>query len=90
MAFMQSFIAPSTARLQGPQVLEPPLSAEELQLLFFVRHGESTANESNIFAGVVDAPLTPFGASQAEEQVGYPRLTQQLNQPNRCPKLERT
>lgn len=33
--------------------------------LFLVRHGESTANEVNRFAGAVDAPLTRLGRAQA-------------------------
>ena len=33
--------------------------------VYFIRHGESTSNERNIFAGVLDVPLTPFGRLQA-------------------------
>lgn len=33
--------------------------------LFLVRHGESTANEVNRFAGAIDAPLTALGQAQA-------------------------
>lgn len=33
--------------------------------LFLVRHGESTANEINRFAGAIDAPLTELGRAQA-------------------------
>ncbi|MEL6355252.1 MAG: histidine phosphatase family protein, partial [Cyanobacteria bacterium J06627_28] len=33
----------------------------------FIRHGESTFNERNIFAGVVDAELTAFGKMQARQ-----------------------
>ncbi len=33
--------------------------------LFLVRHGESTANEINRFAGAIDAPLTELGKAQA-------------------------
>ena len=32
---------------------------------YFVRHGESTSNERNIFAGVLDVDLTAFGKLQA-------------------------
>jgi broad specificity phosphatase PhoE len=32
---------------------------------YFVRHGESTSNERNIFAGVLDVDLTAFGRLQA-------------------------
>lgn len=35
--------------------------------LFLIRHGESTANEVNRFAGAVDAPLTNLGRSQADK-----------------------
>ncbi|MEL7226323.1 MAG: phosphoglycerate mutase family protein, partial [Cyanobacteria bacterium J06576_12] len=34
---------------------------------YFIRHGESTFNERNIFAGVVDAELTAFGKMQARQ-----------------------
>ena len=33
---------------------------------YFVRHGESTSNETNIFAGVLDVDLTSFGRLQAQ------------------------
>ncbi len=33
--------------------------------VYFVRHGESTSNERNIFAGVLDVALTPYGRLQA-------------------------
>lgn len=33
--------------------------------LYLVRHGESTANEVNRFAGAIDAPLTELGKAQA-------------------------
>ncbi len=33
--------------------------------LFLLRHGESTCNEVNRFAGTVDAPLTALGEAQA-------------------------
>ena len=35
--------------------------------LYLVRHGESTANEINRFAGSIDAPLTQLGITQARE-----------------------
>jgi len=35
--------------------------------LLFIRHGESTCNEANRFAGSVDAPLTRQGQAQAKE-----------------------
>lgn len=33
--------------------------------VYFMRHGESTSNERNIFAGVLDVALTPYGELQA-------------------------
>ncbi len=35
--------------------------------LYLIRHGESTCNEVNRFAGAVDAPLTPLGIAQAHK-----------------------
>ncbi|MEM6350901.1 MAG: histidine phosphatase family protein, partial [Cyanobacteria bacterium P01_D01_bin.14] len=35
--------------------------------VYFVRHGESTSNERNIFAGVLDVELTAFGRMQARQ-----------------------
>ncbi len=35
--------------------------------VFFIRHGESTSNERNIFAGVLDVELTAFGKMQAQQ-----------------------
>jgi len=35
--------------------------------LYFIRHGESQANEQNRFAGRLDAPLTLLGLRQAEQ-----------------------
>ena len=29
--------------------------------VYFIRHGESTSNERNIFAGVLDVDLTAYG-----------------------------
>ncbi|MEG4206557.1 histidine phosphatase family protein [Microcoleus sp. Pol7_A1] len=40
-------------------------NAEELGRVYFIRHGESTSNERNIFAGVLDVDLTSFGRLQA-------------------------
>ena len=34
--------------------------------VFFIRHGESTSNERNIFAGILDVELTDFGKAQAQ------------------------
>ncbi len=33
--------------------------------VYFIRHGESTSNERNIFAGILDVGLTAFGRLQA-------------------------
>ncbi|MEG4944081.1 histidine phosphatase family protein [Microcoleus sp. F4-D5] len=38
---------------------------EQLGRVYFIRHGESTSNERNIFAGVLDVDLTSFGRLQA-------------------------
>lgn len=38
--------------------------------VYFIRHGESTSNERNIFAGVLDVDLTTFGRLQAR-QAGF-------------------
>ena len=35
--------------------------------LYFIRHGESSANEQNRFAGRLDAPLTDLGIRQAQQ-----------------------
>jgi broad specificity phosphatase PhoE len=35
--------------------------------LYFIRHGESQANEQNLFAGRLDTPLTELGRRQAEQ-----------------------
>ncbi|WP_445174749.1 histidine phosphatase family protein [Microcoleus sp.] len=40
-------------------------NAEQLGRVYFIRQGESTSNERNIFAGVLDVDLTSFGRLQA-------------------------
>lgn len=40
---------------------------EKWKNLFLVRHGESTCNEVNRFAGSIDAPLTSLGEAQANK-----------------------
>ncbi|WP_445300832.1 histidine phosphatase family protein [Microcoleus sp. B5-D4] len=40
-------------------------NAEQLGRVYFIRHGESTSNERNIFAGVLDVDLTSCGRLQA-------------------------
>ncbi|CAD5916950.1 2,3-bisphosphoglycerate-dependent phosphoglycerate mutase [Planktothrix tepida] len=54
---------PSTSN----QVREDNIGKRESLLgnVYFVRHGESTSNERNIFAGVLDVELTSFGKLQA-------------------------
>src|SRR5437870_3304593 len=36
-------------------------------MIYFLRHGESVANEQNVFAGIHNVPLTDFGRYQAEK-----------------------
>ncbi|MEL6816358.1 MAG: phosphoglycerate mutase family protein, partial [Cyanobacteria bacterium J06598_3] len=51
-----------------PSVLTPQSTTNTQQgTAYFIRHGESTFNERNIFAGVVDAELTAFGKMQARQ-----------------------
>ena len=38
-----------------------------LTRMVFVRHGQSMANISGVFAGQTDVPLSPLGRKQAEE-----------------------
>ena len=52
----------------------PPITSEEVKennhqggKVYFIRHGESTSNERNIFAGVLDVDLTTFGRLQARQ-----------------------
>ncbi|MEO1354023.1 MAG: phosphoglycerate mutase family protein, partial [Cyanobacteria bacterium J06635_15] len=44
-----------------------PVSSGRQGTVYFVRHGESTSNERNIFAGVLDVELTAFGKMQARQ-----------------------
>ena len=44
-----------------------PVSSVRQGTVYFVRHGESTSNERNIFAGVLDVELTAFGKMQARQ-----------------------
>ncbi|MCC4603120.1 histidine phosphatase family protein [Xanthomonas campestris] len=41
--------------------------------LYFVRHGESLANEQNYFAGAQNSPLTPLGRRQARQAADFVR-----------------
>lgn len=40
---------------------------EQQGSVYFIRHGESTSNERNIFAGLLDVELTAFGRLQARQ-----------------------
>ena len=53
--------AATTASAASPK----EFNAEQLGRVYFIRHGESTSNERNIFAGVLDVDLTSFGRLQA-------------------------
>ena len=59
-----SFVAGNLESVQPVAALPQP------GLLVFVRHGESVANELNVFAGNDDVPLTAFGREQAREAGG--------------------
>lgn len=54
----------STPPLNSPT---PYLNENNVQSgqVYFIRHGESTSNERNIFAGILDVGLTAFGKLQA-------------------------
>ena len=60
--------------MSGPAATLPPISPHKKPVsdikqgtVYFVRHGESTSNERNIFAGVLDVELTAFGKMQARQ-----------------------
>ncbi|MEG3932192.1 histidine phosphatase family protein [Microcoleus sp. T3_B1] len=53
--------AATTTSAASPKEFNP----EQLGRVYFIRHGESTSNERNIFAGVLDVDLTSFGRLQA-------------------------
>jgi len=68
---MVSVITPPTASRPATtsthnSSLKPPSSVRQ-GTVYFVRHGESTSNERNIFAGVLDVELTAFGKMQARQ-----------------------
>ena len=46
-------------------MVSPAIDASGRGQVYFVRHGESASNERNIFAGVLDVALTPYGRLQA-------------------------
>ncbi|MEL6602895.1 MAG: histidine phosphatase family protein [Cyanobacteria bacterium J06614_10] len=59
---------PTSARLSKRAVIPKERKiATQKGTVHFIRHGESTFNERNIFAGVVDAELTAFGKMQARQ-----------------------
>ena len=63
---------PSTSRLAATSKLNSPnvkhlSSVVQRGTVYFVRHGESSSNERNIFAGVLDVELTAFGKMQARQ-----------------------
>ena len=47
-------------------------------MIYFVRHGETVANEQNYFAGMMDVPLTELGCKQAEK-AGQQLLQERLS-----------
>ena len=49
----------------NPDTIQPVGVPVKPGVLVFVRHGESAANELNVFAGSDDVPLTAFGREQA-------------------------
>jgi len=49
----------------NPESIQPVGMPVKPGVLVFVRHGESAANERNVFAGSDDVPLTAFGREQA-------------------------
>jgi broad specificity phosphatase PhoE len=56
------------SRMQPQQLLllhQKNSMQKDLGRVYFIRHGESTSNERNIFAGVLDVDLTSFGRLQA-------------------------
>ncbi|MEO0406978.1 MAG: histidine phosphatase family protein [Cyanobacteria bacterium P01_A01_bin.135] len=68
---MVSIILPPTeprsaAFLHNAPSSQPSASTRQ-GTVYFVRHGESTSNERNIFAGVLDVELTAFGKMQARQ-----------------------
>jgi broad specificity phosphatase PhoE len=50
---------------KGKNMVSNRRNMEKWKNLFLVRHGESTCNEVNRFAGSIDAPLTSLGEAQA-------------------------
>ncbi len=46
-----------------------------MRSIYFVRHGETIANEQNYFAGAMDVPLTELGVHQARQAGRYLKKT---------------
>ena len=59
--------APAAAASRPASVWAKPSTSRSKGTIYFVRHGESTSNERNIFAGVLDVELTAFGKMQARQ-----------------------
>ena len=57
---------PASTSAHNSSVPKPGSSVRQ-GTVYFVRHGESTSNERNIFAGVLDVELTAFGKMQAQQ-----------------------
>ncbi|MFH1094684.1 MAG: 2,3-diphosphoglycerate-dependent phosphoglycerate mutase [Candidatus Micrarchaeota archaeon] len=54
-------------RLYKPIVKEPKAAEVQTAYLTLIRHGKSTANVKNEFAGLIDVPLAPQGEQEAKE-----------------------
>ena len=52
---------------KGKKMVSNRRNIEKWKNLYLVRHGESTCNEVNRFAGSIDAPLTSLGEAQANK-----------------------
>jgi 2,3-bisphosphoglycerate-dependent phosphoglycerate mutase len=61
---MEIASTPETPPITSRQIAE---NNDQKGKVYFIRHGESTSNERNIFAGVLDVDLTTFGRLQARQ-----------------------
>lgn len=61
---MENNIISNNLSLASP---EASVQGEQQRSVYFIRHGESTSNERNIFAEVLDVELTAFGRLQARQ-----------------------
>ncbi|MEO1297709.1 MAG: histidine phosphatase family protein, partial [Cyanobacteria bacterium J06636_16] len=59
--------APAAAASRPTSVRTKSSTSLSKGTAYFIRHGESTSNERNIFAGVLDVELTAFGKMQARQ-----------------------